>query len=161
VSQAREELAERQLRRLGSMSGGAIQVISGPFPSQRRGWLAFDISLDLAGMNTTPGGIAIRARERFLVAVGPTYPFVAPDVYSAHTRWAGSPHVNWANQICLYLAPAQEWAPEDGMRGLIDRLIDWLSGLARNFVGGLGPGGGVVEVEAAGAVEGVFGGAGG
>jgi integrative and conjugative element protein (TIGR02256 family) len=109
------------------MSGGAIQVISGPFPSQRRGWLAFDISLDLAGMNTTPGGIAIRARERFLVAVGPTYPFVAPDVYSAHTRWAGSPHVNWANQICLYLAPAQEWAPEDGMRGLIDRLIDWLS----------------------------------
>jgi len=33
------------------------------------------------------------------------------------------------------------------------------SGHARKFVGGSGPGGGVGEVEAAGGVEGVFGGA--
>src|SRR5664279_6573636 len=35
-----------------------------------------------------------------------------------------------------------------------------LSGQIRNFVGGSGPGGGVAEVEAAGGVQGVFGGAG-
>ena len=35
-----------------------------------------------------------------------------------------------------------------------------LSGLARKFVGGSGPGGGVAEVEPAGGVQGVFGGAG-
>lgn len=37
------------------------------------------------------------------------------------------------------------------------RIPKALSGLARKFVGGSGPGGGVAEVQAAGGVQGVFG----
>ena len=42
----------------------------------------------------------------------------------------------------------------------LGRMVHYLSGQGRNFVGGSGPGGGVAEVEAACGVEGVFGEAG-
>ena len=46
--------------------------------------------------------------------------------------------------------------PPDGLRMRVHNLAD-AGGHGRKFVGGLGPGGGVCEVEAAGGVEGVFG----
>ncbi len=127
MSRAPEQLAERQLRRLAAVSGGSVQLVSGPFPFWQKGWFGFDVSLDLAGLETAPGGIGLRPRERFFITVGPDYPFIAPVVEVPHLRWAGTPHVQWGRQICMYLAPALEWAPEDGMRGLIDRLMDWLA----------------------------------
>lgn len=129
MSRAPETLADGQLRRLAAVSGGAVQVISGPTPHpfRERGWFSFDVSLDLAGVEAAPAGISLRDRERFLIIVGPHYPFVPPLVEARDLRWAGTPHVQWGRRICLYLAPALEWAPEDGMRGLIDRLMDWLT----------------------------------
>jgi integrative and conjugative element protein (TIGR02256 family) len=125
VSKTAAQIAEEQLRRLAA-SGGAVQVVSGPNPYLLKGWVTFDISLDLAGIARTAEGIDLRQRERFIIAIGPHFPFTPPTVHVRHTRWAGTPHVNWASTLCLYLAPALEWSPTDGMRGFLDHLLHWL-----------------------------------
>ena len=66
------------------------------------------------------------ARERFEIVVGSSFPYVHPNVWVTHRRWAGTPHVQWGRFLCLYAAPSVEWNPADGMRGLIARLNLWL-----------------------------------
>jgi predicted acylesterase/phospholipase RssA/proteasome lid subunit RPN8/RPN11 len=75
-------------------------------------------------------GIGLRAREEFELVVGPDFPYTPPSVWVPHRRWAGTPHVHWGRLLCLYLAPAVEWNPADGMFGLVDRLGEWLASAA-------------------------------
>ena len=84
------------------------------------------ISLDCAGTPHAPGGLRLRNRERFVVLVPAGIPFDVPVVLVPHRRWAGTPHVQWGVQLCLYAAPSVEWVPADGMFGLIERLTVWL-----------------------------------
>lgn len=117
------DLAAEQLADLADTSAGAIQVLgSRPLPD---GTL-FTISLDTAGVQTAPGGIKVRGRERFEVVIGPSFPFQPPIVKVTHRRWARCSHVQWGRQLCLYAAPPVEWNPVDGMRGLVSRLCLWL-----------------------------------
>jgi hypothetical protein len=84
------------------------------------------IALDCSGIASSPDGIRLRARETFSLEISPEFPFTVPQVSVSHTRWAGTPHVQWQHIICLYAAPSVGWLPADGMRGLLDRLITWL-----------------------------------
>ncbi|MBX3091596.1 MAG: hypothetical protein KF801_03700, partial [Cryobacterium sp.] len=111
-----------QLEQL-STSDGPIQlkrVESGD------GFTYCTISLDTRGIEHALGGIRVRAREVFSIAVPDDFPLSPPSVIATHTRWAGSAHVQWGKHLCIYAAPSVEWNPADGMRGLIDRLMLWL-----------------------------------
>lgn len=88
--------------------------------------MTFTISLDTRGIPASNGGIRVRARERFNIIVGSDFPYKHPSVMVHHRRWAGTPHVQWGRVLCLYAAPAVEWNPADGMRGLVARLNLWL-----------------------------------
>lgn len=129
-------LAHRQLSDLADVSGGAIQLLG--VEQDDKGQTTFTVSLDTSGIITSGPGIRVRARERFEILVGPSFPLAHPDVYVMHRRWAGTPHVQWGRLLCLYAAPSVEWNPADGMRGLIGRLNLWLQ---RAAVGELHPAG--------------------
>jgi hypothetical protein len=129
-------LAHRQLSDLADVSGGAIQLLG--VEQDDKGQTTFTVSLDTSGIITSGPGIRVRARERFEILVGPSFPLAHPDVYVMHRRWAGTPHVQWGRLLCLYAAPSVEWNPADGMRGLIGRLNLWLQ---RAAVGELDPAG--------------------
>ncbi len=68
----------------------------------------------------------LRPRERLTIGVPGRFPFAIPFVRTPHTRWAGTPHVQWGRQLCLYISPSAEWNPSDGMAGFIERLMLWL-----------------------------------
>lgn len=121
-----QRLALDQLRELVAVSGGAIGMPAGPAAADGDGWLQAWISLDCAETPHAPGGLRLRNRERFVVLVPVGFPFDVPVVLVPHRRWAGTPHVQWGLQLCLYAAPSVEWVPADGMFGLIERLTVWL-----------------------------------
>ena len=129
-------LAHRQVAELAEVSDGAIQLLG--VESSETGPTTFRISLDTSGIETVGDGIRVRSRERFEVVVDSSFPYAHPDVYVAHRRWAGAPHVQWGRFLCLYAAPAVEWNPADGMRGLVARLNLWLQ---RAAAGELDPAG--------------------
>ncbi|MEU9823295.1 ThiF family adenylyltransferase [Pseudonocardia alni] len=133
---AASELAAGQLLDLAAVSAGAVAVLDRKPTSGDT--TTFTVSLDTAGIVTANGGIAVRSRERFEFVVDELFPFRPPTVRSAHRRWAGTPHVQWGRQLCLYAATSVEWKPSDGMRGLISRLSLWLQ---RAAVGDLDPAG--------------------
>lgn len=130
------DLAGRQLADLAEVSGGAIQLAGTEV--RGNGQTVYTVSLDTSGIVTRGAGIRIRGRERFELWVSPEYPYAPPSVLAQHDRWAGTPHVQWRRQLCLYAAPSVEWSPADGMRGLIERLMLWLESAA---IGELDPAG--------------------
>ena len=83
------ELAHRQLSDLAEVSGGAIQLLE--VENDEKGLTTFTISLDTSGIVTSELGIRVRARERFEIVVGSSFPYLHPDVYVTHRRWAGTP----------------------------------------------------------------------
>jgi hypothetical protein len=118
------DLARRQLVDLAERSEGAIELLKSTVDGR---WTRFEVALDTRGIETgDAGGIQVRARNRFEIIVDDRFPYYPPTVRAAHRRWAGTPHVQWGRQLCLYAAPSVEWDPADGMRGLIDRLLTWL-----------------------------------
>lgn len=130
-------LAARQLADLAEASAGAVQVLSSERDEERE-ITTYLVSLNTRGIETVRDGIRVRDRERFRIAVPDAFPATPPTVLSDHQRWAGTPHVQWRSQLCLYAAPSVEWNPSDGMRGLISRLNLWLQ---RAASGGLDPDG--------------------
>jgi integrative and conjugative element protein (TIGR02256 family) len=120
---AGQQLALDQLGAI-AREGVAVELVGEPAPTDD-GHLRVEISL-ACRTQSTPGGLRLRARERFVVLVRPDFPFSYPIVYVPHARWAGFPHVQWQCVLCLYAQPSIEWIPADGMRGFIDRLVLWL-----------------------------------
>ena len=118
------DLARRQLVDLVERSEGAIELVKSTVDGR---WTVFEVALDTRGIATgNPVGIHVRARNRFEIIVDDRFPYHPPTVRALHRRWAGTPHVQWGRQLCLYAAPSVEWDPRNGMRGLIDRLLTWL-----------------------------------
>lgn len=122
------DLARRQLLDLIEVAGGAVQLLGEWVDAHGR--TVFHVSLDTSGLASSPKGLRVRARERFHVSPGSSFPFVPPSVWSVHTRWARTPHVQWGNYLCLYAATSVEWNPGDGMRGFIGRLSNWIANAA-------------------------------
>jgi integrative and conjugative element protein (TIGR02256 family) len=121
-----QQLAAGQLAEIADRSDGAVEILRGPYRPAAGQSVVIDIAMDCSGMPCAPAGVRLRATETFRLEVGPGFPFTVPQVSVPHSRWAGTPHVQWQKVICLYAAPSVEWLPADGMRGLIDRLILWL-----------------------------------
>ena len=116
------DLAERQLRAFAAVSGGSVEVLATQDTKTGR---LFTISMDTSGL-PAGAGIAVRDRERFQILAGARYPYRPPVVSVPHRRWAGTPHVQWGRQLCLYAAPSVEWVPSDGMDGFLERLSVWI-----------------------------------
>ncbi len=126
------DLAVEQIEQLSSKDG-AIQLQK---VEERDGLTFLKVSLDTRRIQHSPAGIRVRTREVFWIAAPEDFPFEPPAIVATHSRWAGTPHVQWGSHICIYAAPSVEWSPTDGMRGLIDRLMLWLE---RAAMGNLDP----------------------
>ena len=118
-------LAVAQLRQMAAESLGALELVSEPVITDR-GAIRTEFSLDCTGAAVASGGISLRRRERFVLYVEGDFPFSIPTVVVPHRRWAGTPHVQWGCQLCLYASPSVEWVPADGLFGLVERLLLWL-----------------------------------
>ena len=121
-----QQLAAGQVAEIADRSSGAVEILRGPYRPAAGHSVVIDIALDCSGIPRAPAGVHLRARETFSLEISPAFPFTVPQVSVPHSRWAGTPHVQWQKIVCLYAAPSVEWLPADGMRGLIDRLIIWL-----------------------------------
>ena len=132
-----QRLALRQLEAVAS-GGGALEIIKVREPDEERPRLCVEVSLDCAGIEHRPPGIRVHERERLRIYISSGFPWSPPSVYVNHRDWAGTPHVQWGNFLCLYASSTSEWRSEDGMFGLLDRLALWLRKAA---VGELDPAG--------------------
>ena len=117
------ERATEQLTEIADASEGTVQLHRAVPPDGAHGF--FYISIRFDGLRRTDSGLRIRAREQFVVAVPPTFPYHHPIVWTPHRRFAGFAHVQWLRHLCLYASSA-DWRPEDGMYGFISRLDAWI-----------------------------------
>jgi ubiquitin-protein ligase len=120
------QLALAQLRTLARTSEGSVIIGHVRTPRLPDLSLIVDVSISTASIKHAPGGIYLHGRERFHLFIPEGFPFKVPDALSAHRRWAGAPHVQFARHICLYQT-ASEWDPGLGMYGYIRRLYEWLT----------------------------------
>lgn len=124
-----------QLHRVAAESGDAIQILTEEERPGRFGRLAVLLSLDCSRVAQHANGLQLEPREQAIILIPGEFPFRHPRVWVPHTRFADAPHVQWVNvrltenqqgnEICLYQAPSVEWAPGDGMLGLLERLLQW------------------------------------
>ncbi len=127
-----QQTALAEIRRIAAASPGALEEISVGLPDKQGGALLVDVSIDCSGIESTQDGLQYRSRERFRIWIPPEFPFGHPSVWTPHTRFAGTPHVQWKKHLCLYQAPSYEWNASDGMYGFFDRLELWLKRAAKN-----------------------------
>lgn len=120
-----QRLSVEQVEALCAVAPDAIELVSSQATTDST-LLVLDVSLNLSGLPYSPAGIRVGPRERFQILVFDDFPYSVPSVWTRHSRWAGTPHVQWRQHLCLYQAPSTEWDPGDGMRGLLDRLRQWL-----------------------------------
>lgn len=91
------------------------------------GWVHLTIRLNTASLTASPQrGMTLADEEEFVVMVHPA-PLIPPRVYVTHARFVGYPHVLAGNHLCLYLDPAREWSPREGVSGFLNRLCTWLT----------------------------------
>ena len=124
----RSALAE--IRAIAAAGRGTLEEVSVTEP-EKDGWVVIDVSIDCSGIESLREGLQYHPRERFRIWVPPEFPFKHPSVTTPHRRFAGTPHVQWGRELCLYQAPAYEWNASDGMYGLFDRLELWLKRAAK------------------------------
>ena len=71
------------------------------------------------------GGLPVKPRELVTIQFNGHFPWIPPTAFVMHGRWAGFPHVLRGIRLCLYLDPATQWQPENGMAGYIGSLSGW------------------------------------
>lgn len=133
-----QQLGVDQLRDIADFKNGALEILDIQNYSQNNELLKISVSIDCSIYEKIPQGIPLRSRERLFFLIPPDFPFKAPSVYTFHTRFAGFPHVQWKNSLCLFQAPATEWNASDGMFGFLDRLDLWLKKAALNELDAVG-----------------------
>ena len=121
-----QQLALLQITDIVANSNGALEVLDLAAESKLKGHIWVRLSLETKDYRTR-NGLAFRDRERINLQLHPDFPFEKPDVYFAHTRFIGTPHVQWGNSICLYQSGETEYDPSDGMFGFFDRVAQWMS----------------------------------
>ena len=117
-----QRLALEQLQEIEQASEGLLEIVK----HCTEEWLGIEVSLACDEYPRTAKGLPLRQRERFFIGVDTDFPSHPPALLVAHTRWAGAPHVQWGNSLCLYQSPATEWDSADGMYGFMQRLENWL-----------------------------------
>lgn len=120
-----QQLALLQLADIAANSNGALEVLELATESKSEGYIWVHLSLETKDYRTR-NGLAFRDRERISLHVHPDFPFKKPDIYFTHTRFIGTPHVQWGSSICLYQSGETEYEPSDGMFGFFDRVEQWM-----------------------------------
>ena len=121
-----QQLAINQLRAIQDNAKGAFEVVDTVGEPVTGGLLFVVVGIDCSEKKFLGGGVRLKRREWFTLAIPGDFPYQLPGVLTQHTRFAGMPHVQWKRWLCLYQAPATEWNVNDGMFGYIDRLNIWL-----------------------------------
>jgi hypothetical protein len=125
MSRGQQEALD-QLRSIECAAGGTFLVTSVIEPTQADGGAIIEVAMSCSDLERAAGGIPLEDEERLDIFVPSNFPFEMPHVFVRHTRFAGHPHVQWKNSLCLYQAPSTEWVPNDGMFGFVARLHLWL-----------------------------------
>jgi predicted acylesterase/phospholipase RssA len=120
-----QELALRQLRSIQLATAVGLDLLDIQEPNAGDS-MSVEVSVDCAGIVHRADGIVLHGRERLDISIPPGFPHHVPTVTTRHARWAGTPHVQWRRQLCLYAAESVEWMPADGMYGYVERLFSWL-----------------------------------
>lgn len=120
-----QQLALFQLEDIVANSGGALEILELVAESKLQGYILVKLSLETKDYRTG-NGLAYRDRERIHLHLHPDFPFKKPDIYFAHKRFIGTPHVQWGSSICLYQSSETEYDPSDGMFGFFDRVEQWM-----------------------------------
>jgi hypothetical protein len=120
-----QQLALLQLEDIVTNSNGALEVLESAAESKLKGYIWARLSLETKGYRTG-NGLAFRDRERISVHLPPDFPFKKPDICFGHTRFIGTPHVQWGSSICLYQSVETEYDPSDGMFGFFERVEQWM-----------------------------------
>ncbi|MEY1677892.1 ThiF family adenylyltransferase [Gordonia sp. ABKF26] len=100
-------------------------VVVGRPRSVADGGLQVKVRLRTAEIAAAEGGVRLRTYEEFVMTVGLSS-LVPPSVDVEHSRFLHHAHVLCGYRLCLYLDPAREWDPAQGIGGLLDRLVGWL-----------------------------------
>lgn len=121
-----------QLEDIAERASEDFAILEAVDPREDGASAKIEVSISTKHLDRTDGGLPLRARERLAIYVPSAFPLDVPRVYATHKRFAGFPHVQWANFLCLYQAPEIEWVPSDGMYGFVQRLNEWLRAAALN-----------------------------
>lgn len=130
-----QEQALDELRGIEMARSGAFRVL---MVDEEGSDVIVWLTVDCRGTEHAPGGVIVRARERFQVRIPSGFPFQCPHVFSKHRRWSGTPHVQWGSSLCLYQSIEAEWNPSDGMYGFLERLLVWLGAAAKGELDPIG-----------------------
>jgi hypothetical protein len=120
-----QELALLQIADIAANSNGVLEIVEPAAESKSEGYIWVCLSLETKDYRTG-NGLAFRDRERISIYVHSDFPFKKPNVYFAHKRFIGAPHVQWGSSICLYQSSETEYIPSDGMFGFFDRIEHWM-----------------------------------
>lgn len=123
---AGQDWAVGQISELVAATAGKFEILESAEPSEADQNLTLTVSIDCRDIRRRGTGIALKVRERIRVKIPAAFPLKIPRAYFAHKRYAGAPHVQWGDFICLYQAPDVEWNPGRGMFGFLQRLHEWL-----------------------------------
>jgi proteasome lid subunit RPN8/RPN11 len=120
-----QQLALLQLADIVDSSNGVLEAHEPEAELKVKGYIRVRLSLETKGYRTNHG-LEFRDRERLALYIPSDFPFQKPDLYFSHTRFIGTPHVQWGKSICLYQSAETEYAPSDGMFGFFDRVDHWM-----------------------------------
>jgi proteasome lid subunit RPN8/RPN11 len=127
-----------QLHDITQASAGTLEIIDVVEPQKEDENVSVSLSIDCSSYEHKPGGVPLKARERFVLKIKPNFPLELPSLYFAHKRYGDFSHVQWGDYICLYQASDTEWQPEDGLFGFMKRVDDWLRAAAMNELDPIG-----------------------
>ena len=114
--------AVAELRMVERRGAGAVSIRSEPTESDE--YVKVPITVSTAGTRHYPGGLRLRPTEDLEVWIPPDAPLRPPHLFAADARWATNAHVT-GTSVCLYIDPATQWSPADGMFGFVHRMGEW------------------------------------
>src|SRR5690242_14072184 len=95
-------LGIKQLRAVAEQAHGGFEVIEIAEEANCHGWLHVRVSLDCSAKKVQGAGVRLKRLEWFTIGIPADFPYELPAIWTAHTRFAGLPHVQWKNHLCLY-----------------------------------------------------------
>ncbi|MBW4704649.1 ThiF family adenylyltransferase [Micromonospora sp. RL09-050-HVF-A] len=127
---AGQQQAVAELREVVAAHTGLITLVGEPV-LREQGLLVVTVRLATGSFTTAEGGLPLAAQgEDVVIGVPRHFPWMPPQPWVNHTRFAGYAHVLLGRALCIYLDTSREWHPDLGMRGFLDRLWNWFADAA-------------------------------
>ena len=127
-----QRVALEQLQRISKTPRSPVRIVGAEKDGEPHEPLRVKFTVDCRHYGRAEGGLRFHSREGFILSVPVGFPFEAPRVSTAHTRFLGFGHVYWGRHLCLYVSPETQWIPSRGMFGFMAQLDEWLRRAARN-----------------------------